>query len=148
MRREWGQSDMLAYPVFYAARYMPASVRAVKTPSRKAKRSLTGCAASPIPSYRRKLNARSLIQAPLRRPGDAFAVRRLFAVEGPSGKSLLPGYLCSLCHHRCALEKGAKRLGELPGALRYYFFNRLSYFLGRKIPLEVLAEGHLAEVSR
>lgn len=86
MRREWGQSDMLAYPVFYAARYMPASVRAVKTPSRKAKRSLTGCAASPIPSYRRKLNARSLIQAPLRRPGDAFAVRRLFAVEGPSGK--------------------------------------------------------------
>jgi hypothetical protein len=90
----------------------------------------------------------SALQVPSCWVRDAVVARRLFAVVGPSGEAYYPAFYADPRYGRHALEKVSQRLGDLPGALKYPFFTRLSYFLGSKPPLDALAEGRLADVLK
>lgn len=67
--------------------------------------------------------------------------RRFFAILGPAGKNYYPAFYADSRYDRKAIERVSKRLGSLPGAVKYHFFTSKSHQLEGKTPLEALADG-------
>jgi hypothetical protein len=76
----------------------------------------------------------------------ALKARRLFAMQGPSGKYAYPAFFADPTYDRPILEKVCKALGDLPGASKWDFFTSPRISLDGKTPLDALAKGKVEAV--
>ena len=76
----------------------------------------------------------------------ALKAKRIFTLQGPSGEQVYPAFFADPKQDRKMLEKVSKALGDLPGAAKWDFFMSPRVSLGKRTPLEALANGKFEAV--
>lgn len=74
--------------------------------------------------------------------------KRMFAIIGPSGDAYYPTFFADAKHDRRQLEKVSRALQDLPATSKYFFFTAPRESLGRKSPLDAIANGQIEAVLR
>jgi hypothetical protein len=76
----------------------------------------------------------------------AVTDRRMFALDGESGKKLYPAFFSDDGIDRRKLQAVSKALGHLAGSSKWQFFTNPRLSLGKQTPIEALRRGKFDEV--
>jgi hypothetical protein len=80
--------------------------------------------------------------------GRAVQSKRMFTLDGPSGRKMYPAFFADRRFNREHIERVCQALGEWPGPAKWEFFTSPRASLDRQTPIEALARGDLDQVLR
>ncbi len=78
----------------------------------------------------------------------AVQSKRMFTLDGPSGRSVYPEFFADARCQRAHLERVSQALGDLPGPSKWEFFTSPRVSLHGHTPIDALANGELDLVLR
>lgn len=80
--------------------------------------------------------------------GKAVQSKRMFTLDGPSGRNVYPAFFADPRCNREHIERVSQALGDWPGPSKWEFFTSPRESLNGLSPIEALARGELDQVLR
>ncbi|NHZ78670.1 hypothetical protein F2P44_05150 [Massilia sp. CCM 8695] len=80
--------------------------------------------------------------------GKAVQSKRMFTLDGPSGRKVYPAFFADPRCNREHIERVCQALGDWPGPSKWEFFTSPRESLNGLTPIEALVRGELDQVLR